>query len=83
MRPVPTDRPFIAENQAAMDTMMTNAARGGTPPLRRSTLIRKKAMMMDMSAAPTGMLVVAGIYHLVVFIFAALGIAASIKYLRS
>jgi hypothetical protein len=40
-------------------------------------------MMMDMTAAGAGMLLVAGIYHLAIFVFAVLGIAASIKYLRS
>jgi hypothetical protein len=40
-------------------------------------------MMMDMTAMGSGMVLVAGIYHLAIFIFAALGIAASIKYLRS
>jgi hypothetical protein len=40
-------------------------------------------MMMDMTAMGSGMVLAAGIYHLAIFIFAALGIAASIKYLRS
>jgi len=40
-------------------------------------------MMMDMTAMGTGMLVTLGIYHLAIFIFAVLGTAASIKYLRS
>ena len=39
--------------------------------------------MMDMSTMSAGMMTVAGIYHLAIFIFAILGIAASIKYLRS
>jgi hypothetical protein len=39
--------------------------------------------MMDMAAMGTGMMMVAGIYHLAIFIFAVLGIVASIKYLRS
>ena len=39
--------------------------------------------MMDMSTMRAGMIVVAGIYHLAIFIFALLGIAASVKYLRS
>jgi len=40
-------------------------------------------MMMDVTTMGSGMLVAAGIYHLAIFIFALLGIAASIKYLRS
>lgn len=40
-------------------------------------------MMMDMNTMGTGMILAAGIYHLAVFIFAVLGIAAAIKYLRS
>ncbi len=40
-------------------------------------------MMMDMTTMGSAMMVVAGIYHLGIFIFAVLGIAASIKYLRS
>lgn len=40
-------------------------------------------MMMDMSTMGTGMMLAMGIYHLAIFIFAALGIAAAIKYLRS
>jgi len=40
-------------------------------------------MMMDMTAMGTGMMLTAGIYHLAIFIFAVLGIAAAIKYLRS
>ena len=40
-------------------------------------------MMMDMSAMGTGMILAAGTYHLAIFIFAVLGIAAAIKYLRS
>ncbi len=40
-------------------------------------------MMMDMGATGTGMMMVMGIYHLAIFIFALLGSAASIKYLRS
>jgi len=39
-------------------------------------------MMMDMSTMGSGMMLAMGIYHLAVFIFAVLGIAASIKYLR-
>jgi hypothetical protein len=40
-------------------------------------------MMMDMSTMGTGAVVAMGVYHLAIFIFAVLGIAASIKYLRS
>jgi len=40
-------------------------------------------MMMDMTAMSTTMMVAAGLYHLAIFIFAILGIAASIKYLRT
>jgi hypothetical protein len=40
-------------------------------------------MMMDMSAMPTGMMIGAGLYHLIIVAFALLGSAASIKYLRS
>jgi hypothetical protein len=40
-------------------------------------------MMMDMNTMSTTMMVAAGLYHLAIFIFAVLGIAASIKYLRS
>jgi len=40
-------------------------------------------MMADMSTMGSGMMVAMGVYHLAVFIFAVLGIAASIKYLRS
>jgi hypothetical protein len=43
----------------------------------------RQFMMMDMSAMGTGMMVGMGVYHLAIFIFALLGIAASIKYLRS
>ena len=40
-------------------------------------------MMMDMSAMGTGMMLAAAIYHLSIFVFALLGSAAFIKYLRS
>jgi hypothetical protein len=40
-------------------------------------------MMMDMSAMGAGMMATMGVYHLAIFVFALLGIAASIKYLRS
>jgi hypothetical protein len=39
--------------------------------------------MMDMTTMSAGPMVVMAIYHLAIFIFALLGIAASIKYLRS
>ena len=40
-------------------------------------------MTMDMTTMGSGMLAAMGIYHLAIFIFALLGIAASVKYLRS
>ena len=40
-------------------------------------------MMMDMTGMGSAMMLVMGIYHLAIFIFAVLGTAASIKYLRS
>ena len=39
--------------------------------------------MMDMGSMGTGMMALVAIYHLAIFIFALLGIAVSIKYLRS
>jgi hypothetical protein len=45
--------------------------------------MQEQSMMMDMSTAGTGMLLAMGIYHLAIFGFAVLGIAAAIKYLRS
>lgn len=39
--------------------------------------------MMDMSTMGSGMMLAMRIYHLAIFVFAVLGIAASIKYLRS
>ncbi len=39
--------------------------------------------MMDMTAMPTWMMVGMGVYHLLIVVFVVLGIAASIKYLRS
>jgi hypothetical protein len=39
--------------------------------------------MMDFTTMHTGMMLTMAIYHLAIFIFAILGIAASIKYLRS
>lgn len=39
--------------------------------------------MMDMTSMGTGMLVGMAIYHLAIFVFAVVGTAASIKYLRS
>jgi hypothetical protein len=41
------------------------------------------AMMMDMTTMPTGMMIGAAIYHLIIVVFALLGSAAFIKYLRS
>lgn len=38
---------------------------------------------MDMTTMTGGPMVIVAIYHLAIFIFALLGIAASIKYLRS
>jgi hypothetical protein len=40
-------------------------------------------MMMDMTGMGSAMMLAMGIYHLAIFIFAVLGTAASIKYLRS
>jgi hypothetical protein len=40
-------------------------------------------MMMDMGAMGNTAMLAMGIYHLVIFIFALLGIAAAIKYLRT
>jgi hypothetical protein len=40
-------------------------------------------MMMDVTTMSAGMIVAMGIYHLAIFVFALLGIAAAIKYLRS
>ena len=39
--------------------------------------------MMDFTTVNTGMMLTMVIYHLAIFIFAVLGTAASIKYLRS
>jgi hypothetical protein len=39
--------------------------------------------MMDMTSVGTGAMIAMGIYHLAIFVFAVLGTAASIKYLRS
>ena len=39
--------------------------------------------MMDMTTQGTGMMLAMGLYHVAIFIFAVLGIAAAIKYLRS
>jgi hypothetical protein len=44
---------------------------------------RRHFMMMDMSNVGSGMMIAMGVYHLAIFAFALLGIAASIKYLRS
>jgi hypothetical protein len=46
-------------------------------------LRRRQFMMMDMTTMSTGMMLGMGIYHLIIVVFALLGIAASIKYLRS
>jgi hypothetical protein len=40
-------------------------------------------MTMDMTTMGSGIMVAMRIYHLAIFPFALLGIAASIKYLRS
>jgi hypothetical protein len=40
-------------------------------------------MTTDMTGTGTGMMLAMGIYHLAIFIFAVLGTAASVKYLRS
>jgi len=39
--------------------------------------------MFDMSQMPTAMMLGMGIYHLLIAVFAVVGIAAGIKYLRS
>jgi hypothetical protein len=39
-------------------------------------------MMMDMTTMSIGMILVVGTYHLAIFTFSLLGIAAAIKYLR-
>src|SRR5438128_9929573 len=43
----------------------------------------RQFMTMDMTTMGSGVMLAMGIYHLVIFIFAVLGIAASVKYLRS
>jgi len=40
-------------------------------------------MMMDITTMTTGMMVGMGLYHIIIVIFALVGTAASIKYLRS
>jgi hypothetical protein len=40
-------------------------------------------MMADMTTMGSGMMIAMGVYHLAIFAFAVLGIAASIKYLHS
>ena len=40
-------------------------------------------MTMDMTTMGSGVMLAMAIYHLVILIFAVVGIAASIKYLRS
>jgi len=47
------------------------------------SFIERISTMMDMSQMPMAMMWVVGIYHLLIAVFAALGIAACIKYLRS
>jgi hypothetical protein len=44
---------------------------------------RRKSIMMDMTTMSTGMMLGMGIYHLITVVFALLGTAASIKYLRA
>jgi len=44
---------------------------------------RREFAMMEMTTMSTGMMFGMGVYHLVIVVFVALGIAASIKYLRS
>ena len=39
--------------------------------------------MMDMTTMSSGMMLAMGLYHLIIVVFAVLGIAAEIKYLRS
>jgi hypothetical protein len=39
--------------------------------------------MMDMATMSTGMMLGMGIYHLIIVVFALLGTASSIKYLRA
>jgi hypothetical protein len=39
--------------------------------------------MMDMTTMSAGPMAIMAIYHLAIFIFALLGIAAAVKYLRS
>jgi hypothetical protein len=40
-------------------------------------------MMMDMTGSGSDVMLAMAIYHLAIFIFAVLGIAAAIKYLRA
>jgi len=44
---------------------------------------RLRRLMMDMTTMTTGMMVGMGLYHIIIVIFALVGTAASIKYLRS
>jgi hypothetical protein len=44
---------------------------------------RRHFTMMDMSNVGSGMMIAMSVYHLAIFAFALLGIAASVKYLRS
>jgi hypothetical protein len=64
------------------------ASRGTAAPKRRNCAQQRRRcegsyMMMDMTMMSTGMMVGMVIYHLIIVIFALLGIAAFIKYLRS
>jgi hypothetical protein len=58
-------------------------------PIRRYLIVSLRTrswrcfMVMDMTMMSTGMMVGMVIYHLIIVIFALLGIAAFIKYLRS
>ena len=44
---------------------------------------KRRLTAMDMTTMSAGPMVIMAIYHLAIFIFALLGIAAAIKYLRS
>jgi hypothetical protein len=58
-------------------------------PIRRYLIVSLRTrswrcfMVMDLTMMSTGMMVGMVIYHLIIVIFALLGIAAFIKYLRS
>jgi hypothetical protein len=69
----------MAARSAPADAELAGlAARFGSNPV-----VGDKNMMMDMSALPTGMMIGAGVYHLIIVVFALLGSAACVKYLRS